>query len=158
MISVEYVAGLFDGEGCINICTSNPSKGQTRTRLRASIGNTHREVLLLIQSVFGGSIRVLKGHHKPVYVLHWDGGNAISFLSSVAPYLIIKSDQASLAAEYWKHTHDPGRMAKRIDRRGRLQTAKSQQCLEMEQAFKERMHALKGTSSTRGRVVWNGNN
>ena len=155
-LSLEYIAGFFDGEGCINIYSSSSRRGHVRTRLRASIGNTDRRPLDAIRGKFGGQIRTLRGHNRPVFVLVWNGATAASLLDALRPFLIVKATQADLAKEYWAFMQSDSRLAVRVDRRGRKQPAKSDATISIEQAFKDRMHGLKGTASTMGRAVWNG--
>lgn len=92
----SYIAGFFDGEGCINTSKSG---------LRATITNTDLEILLLIKEYFNkGKIRqrVLKEWEtrKPCFMLEYWSNEAVEFLNIVYPFLIVKKEQARLAFEY----------------------------------------------------------
>jgi intein-encoded DNA endonuclease-like protein len=51
MLSAEYIAGFFDGEGCVGISTRGRGK---HPYLRVSVTNTNKEILLLMKAQFGG--------------------------------------------------------------------------------------------------------
>lgn len=64
LLSAEYVAGFFDGEGCISIFFT-PYKYAVKTisvaakggyRMVITISNTHRGVIEQLQAQFGGSV------------------------------------------------------------------------------------------------------
>ena len=97
-LDLSYIAGFFDGEGCIN---------SSKSGLRATITNTDIQVLLLIQEYYKkGKIRSRKlkefEKRKPCYMLEFWSNDAVEFLYSIYPFLIIKKDQAEIAFEYQK--------------------------------------------------------
>jgi len=62
MVSLEYIAGFFDGEGFISIQkASHKSHSGSRYWLTASFCNTHKGVLEEIQKVIGGNVIFHKG-------------------------------------------------------------------------------------------------
>jgi len=150
MLSLDYLAGLFDGEGCINISHRGVSRGTARTMLRVSLGNTHGALLDAIQQQHGGLIRTLKGRNKPVYVLVWSDLKAENFLRVIRDRLVIKRAEADLAIEY-REFQGRSDLYERVS--GRLQ--KTAATVAAEAKFKDRMHALKGRSSTKGRPSYN---
>lgn len=85
-----YIAGLFDGEGCI---TYNQSP-------YVSITSCYPHHLRLISNSMGmGQVRRLReksGQYRTCYRYELTGRNAIDFLILVHPFLIEKSYQASL--------------------------------------------------------------
>ncbi len=92
MLSLQYLAGLFDGEGCITW-----SRG-----LCVSITNTHLPLLRLIREQRGGS--VTKKSDRPGAVNHlqaWEwrawGDRAQRLLEDIEPHLIVKSEQSVAA-------------------------------------------------------------
>ena len=92
---LAYVAGFFDGEGCISI-TKN---GAVDVR----IINTAHNVLVKLQSVFGGSITERSQRvNKKQYAYSFYGENAVKFLELVKPYLIEKLPQAETVLEYYE--------------------------------------------------------
>ena len=103
MVSVEYIAGFFDGEGCI-IADKNAFT------VRLIITNTQREVLDEIQKVLGGSVRsksVVGPNRQPAWELRYGKRSTVKhILELLRPYLVVKSVEAWLALEYMAlHDH-----------------------------------------------------
>ena len=98
-----YAAGLFDGEGNVDIRYRTTHGGKyDRFELRLSVVQLATNVLDWLVENFGGS------HHKrgsrsrgSVRVSAWvlTGPRAITFLKAVHPYLIVKSAQVAIALE-----------------------------------------------------------
>jgi len=98
---IAYVAGLFDGEGCITTYISSP--GSTRPRLSLSLACCFKDTLDWIKTIFGGTVRPNQNSstNKTVYV--WKPGTIpekLAFLEAVAPFLREKRTQADLAIAY----------------------------------------------------------
>lgn len=91
---IAYAAGFFDGEGCISISKN----GAVDIR----VTNTAKNVLIKLQSIFGGSItnRTQKAN-KTQYAYSFYGENAIEFIKLIRPYLIDKLPQADAILEYY---------------------------------------------------------
>jgi hypothetical protein len=97
---LAYVAGLFDGEGCVTV-----SRHQTTTafthQAQITITNTDREILEWVQGLFGlGSIQVKPSYsdrHSAGYTWVASSRQARDFLLAVSPYLRVKRQQANLA-------------------------------------------------------------
>ena len=108
MLSLEYIAGFFDGEGYIQIAKRSPS-GHSRSPywLLACIGNTHRGVLDEIAKVTGGKVLfhngVKRGQTHPHYRLTFYTQQALTFLKAIQPYLIVKREEADLAISFCEH-------------------------------------------------------
>jgi hypothetical protein len=126
-----YFAGLFDGEGCVNICERKPhygGPGQVTPTFRCelSLANTHHGVMLHIIEAVGGNLfkmkrLALKKNGQPRRaVWRWSAGQAEShhILTQIVPFLIVKRKQASLALTYWdsinqlRRQSHPGRIGK----------------------------------------------
>lgn len=92
MISLEWLAGFFDGEGYIGIY------GRKRNwRLLAGIAQCNKEILTQIQTQFGGCLyaklrRSVK--HNQGWELRWSSQEAATLLKQLFPYLRIKREQA----------------------------------------------------------------
>ena len=101
---VAYCAGFFDGEGSITFRKIRLKNGDSYGVL-ACAGNTDRDVLEFVRSLFGGRIKlnnrkwITKGR-KPCYVLRMNTTSAIPFLVAIRPYLHVKAERADLAIEY----------------------------------------------------------
>lgn len=104
-MNLAYVAGLVDGEGCINLTMSGKNLAP-----RVSITNTNLELIKMLQAKFGGCVfyaKRVKTNWKSAY--HWvvTSKLAIDFLEKIGRYLILKENQM-----FCLYAHDvirPGR-------------------------------------------------
>lgn len=126
MISDEYVAGFFDGEGCVNFSVRGKSR---QIFFRVMLTNTDPDILEEFKSKYGGNLakpRQLKENWKIFRQLTITGPMAYSFLEKIYPYAKIKKQQIKLALEFqelrnlprkqrYTYLHDPKpRMKSRI--------------------------------------------
>ena len=83
MLSIPYLAGFYEGEGCLN--QTSPYG------FRITIVSTDYDVLLRIQDSYGGTLHPMKSyqeHHKPAW--RWRLGKrseVSSVLSKMLPWL-----------------------------------------------------------------------
>lgn len=90
-MNLAYVAGFFDGEGCINF-------GRCRATIfpRILVVNTDRSILEMLQRKFGGDIKPLS-LRKPGWKQGWlwrlSWSRAVDFLSAIEPYVRVKDRQ-----------------------------------------------------------------
>lgn len=104
LISPQYLAGMVDADGCINIVKMARSKrGEVeRHELRLQVTNTDKAFIEMIQAQFGGHIRVA-GRSNPLHktAYHWStqGAQAESIIRQIQPYLIIKKERAEVALQ-----------------------------------------------------------
>ena len=105
-MSPEYLAGFFDGEGCIDnqVMYAKPpydNRFYVRPRLRLAQANNGAFILKEIQATFGGSIRHRpKGTGNQQDSASWEllsKDVVIEMLRMLEPLLIIKKQQARLA-------------------------------------------------------------
>jgi hypothetical protein len=85
--ALAYIAGLFDGEGCITRANSYPI---------VQIGMTDRDVIEYLATL-GGTIRVEQppGNRKPLYRWRVMAGREVAeFLAAIFPFLRVKRQQA----------------------------------------------------------------
>ena len=99
-----YAAGLFDGEGCVQLymrkggVTSGRKDHSMRCAL--SVSSTYLDVLSWLQGRFGGSIKIDQrqsyGVRKPIgrWVVYAKQAEVFAF--DICPYLIIKKQQVEL--------------------------------------------------------------
>jgi hypothetical protein len=93
---IAYIAGLFDGEGCVRIKHAN--QGGNSYYVIAHITNTNREMLEKVELYFGGNTRIQeKGRNKIVYNWSLSSSEAVDFLKTLSPFLIEKLEQAKVA-------------------------------------------------------------
>src|SRR5258708_7075513 len=102
MLSLEYLAGFFDGEGSVSITKVRPKSNlpYAGCGIRATVTNTYRPVLQELHERFGGNINVRirrADHHKQGYEWQAHGSDARNFLSAILPYLNEKYQQVVLA-------------------------------------------------------------
>ena len=102
---LAYMAGLFDGEGCIHIARIHTKKRSLAYQLVCKVSMYNLPVLEMLKECFGGSIRRESKDelHNKYGLLHswaiW-GSSSIAFLKQLMPYLRIKETQANLAIEF----------------------------------------------------------
>ena len=95
MISPQYAAGFFDGEGCINVSSCRKS-----SYIRILVVNTNLEILERFKETWGGDInKNVKGkeHWKQAYTWKLSHNAAYVFLKEIYPYLVVKQQQADAA-------------------------------------------------------------
>ncbi len=106
MLSLDYVAGFFDGEGCITIRRSRKVDGYHRMYdLRASISNTDFPILEQFHKQFDGNLRhrgdwTKWGGKKPQWEWAAWGDTAADFIKLIRPHLTVKEPEAWLALEF----------------------------------------------------------
>lgn len=96
--TLSYIAGFFDGEGCI----SGDDSKNSYCVIHLSITNTNEKPLQLVKTLFGGNIytRVHKKKrkdgtpYKTTYKYRISGTGALSIVKVLIPYLIVKRAQA----------------------------------------------------------------
>jgi len=107
MLTLEYVAGLFDGEGCITVqrqwYVNTEGTFSYRYPMRAQITNTYEPIIVMLTEQFPyGSHFVDKrnpNYWRKTHVWYANGANAILFVSTLLPHLVIKKKQVQLAVE-----------------------------------------------------------
>ena len=87
---LAWIAGFFDGEGCIT-CSN--------TGVTVKISHTHKQSLEFIKSILGGSLNSRTGTNKPAWVWSVSGDNAWKVLQTLLPFLHEKAEQADVALE-----------------------------------------------------------
>ena len=103
---LAYMAGYFDGEGCIIICRST-RRQKTQTiqshELRLAIGSTDPRVIYEFQAAFGGRVQFYEAGGKrkcPVYQWHIWSRTATQVIEAMYPYLITKKSDADIALAF----------------------------------------------------------
>jgi hypothetical protein len=119
-LSLEYVAGLFDGEGWCRVQTPgmNTEGVQTSGALKrdfpsyqivAGIAMTHKPMMRLIHDQFGGTLhgdnhyRRKDPKNRTIYRWHCSSKKAEAFFTAILPFLVIKKDQVELALKLQDH-------------------------------------------------------
>ena len=100
---LAYIAGLFDGEGNIDISRYTQRTGYVSYVLHVSIANTYRDALDFCKRTLGyGTITKKVGGVKRTIYYNWEAETkqAGRCLRILFPYMIIKSRQAELAIKF----------------------------------------------------------
>jgi len=91
-MNLAYIAGFFDGEGCVNF-----TKCRTSIYPRVLVVNTNREILEELRDRFGGDISPLSRREdgwKQGWSWRLSWSKAVDFLDKIEPWLVLKSKQA----------------------------------------------------------------
>jgi hypothetical protein len=89
MLSSEYLAGFFDGEGFVSINSGG--------RVQIGITQKNPEILCEIKNIFGGNIYLES--RKPGVCSHWkitDKVGIKNFLSLILPFSVVKKKEIEL--------------------------------------------------------------
>ncbi len=108
---LTYIAGIFDGEGCVCVVETKQGRGNTgraksfstglRYTLRVNITNTSLDLMNYLEKQIG-----YMGQVKPIGngTIHFiiNQSYHVEFLEMLLPYLIVKTRQAELGISYYK--------------------------------------------------------
>ena len=96
---VAYIAGFFDGEGCIRI--KRASQGGNSYYIWVAITNSNKSILDYIADIFGGSVKKAeKTPNKTIYHLLITSSEATDMLKILLGFLREKKEQAELAINF----------------------------------------------------------
>ena len=96
---VAYIAGFFDGEGCIRIKRS--SQGGNSYHIIAHITNSNLEILEYVKNIFGGKIRKQeRTPNKTIYNFYITCSEANDMLKVLVGFMREKKKQAELAIKF----------------------------------------------------------
>lgn len=105
-VDLAYVAGLFDGEGCINLRPRSNTKKQTY-ELQVTLVSTNEWITQQLKFSFGGNVYYTPENFERNWKASWrwltQAQNALRFLELVYPYLKLKKPQAEIAIKFQKH-------------------------------------------------------
>ena len=108
LLFIVWVAGFFDGEGSVfvEIAKSQNARRGVRNLLTASITQTSLPCLNLIREHFGGNIIAITHsrrhnmNNSVCYIWRVRSKDALVFLETIAPYVVVKKEQVELALQY----------------------------------------------------------
>jgi len=92
----QYLAGFFDGDGCISV---------KRSRFRCQLSNINLRVLEEIRNFLeehGIKVYISKDRIYHTLEIH-KMEDVVKFLSALLPFLIVKKDYANLVIAYLAH-------------------------------------------------------
>jgi hypothetical protein len=119
-VSLEYLAGFFDGEGSVGIYADGKHlNGEPKYKLQVTVSQSGHErplILELFHDRFGGSITRQLCKDRPVPAWHWRVGHgpAADCLRIIEPYVIGKRPQVLVALAFAELVRE----AKHLPRRG----------------------------------------
>ncbi len=103
MITDQYAAGIFDGEGCIaSSAYYSPGKYEKfpRVSIQIAVANNHRGLLEEFVTKYGGKVWTKsKDRRCLAWRLH-SKKPMRDFLLAVLPYLIVKKEEALLSFQF----------------------------------------------------------
>lgn len=115
-ITLQYIAGLFDGEGCIGVYRNGKKTPHLRTQLTQNKNAVVTKMFESLVDRFGGHFSEQKTTHGVKYNWQLSSHKAARFLADILPYLILKKEQAKIAV--WWQMVRPERQER--DARGRV--------------------------------------
>ena len=124
---LAYLAGLFDGEGCICIAKQKARKGRHASyHLECSVSMANEYLPTLYRFSFGGSVYFYRDrhpNHQPAWQWHISARKAKIFLETISPYLTIKKGEAELAIKFQSAKKVGGRNAHKTEEEWILEEA-----------------------------------
>lgn len=104
MLDIRYVAGLFDGEGCISLIKANRKNSSLHSySVRVVIAMTNKPIIKLLHSQFGGIYTERNGNDTSTrnsFSLLWSNNKAKPILEQLLPHLILKRSEAEIALNF----------------------------------------------------------
>lgn len=105
LISLEYMAGFFDGEGSVSIIlTRRPNQRSPRYQLAVCVVQVDPTVLREFKDRFGGNVFAQATHlHRrwtPTFRWHVNCENAARFLEAILDKLVVKRHDAEIGLEF----------------------------------------------------------
>lgn len=104
----RYLAGFFDGEGCLTINKQNRGGRyiSQEYKIRVIVTNSNIDILNVHKNIFGGKIYIRKAkngrNHKISYQWHISNQTAYNFCKTMVKYLILKKKQAELLINFYE--------------------------------------------------------
>lgn len=108
MINIDYLAGFFDGEGCVHfsLCKSNRSSLGIRVRVGVTIAQKNPEILYAIRDFLGlGAIYEDKGYYR--FVIN-SVKQTRAFINLIIDKVYLKREELLLAKQALDLLPNPG--------------------------------------------------
>ncbi len=101
-ISLQYIAGFFDGEGSIGVYkTSGKNNWHLRTQLAQNKSNNSTRIMEYLKNRYGGNISIqITLSNKNKYNWQLNSNKCAKFLKDIEPYLVLKKKQAQIAIKW----------------------------------------------------------
>ena len=107
-LDLAYLAGLFDGEGCIFVQKVDRGGVIPNYIVRVQICMTNKQVIDKVHDDWGGFYLIHKKDqknpkHKRAYELVWTSKRACTLLDALLPHMEVKRREAELAMQLQQH-------------------------------------------------------
>ena len=96
--TLSYLAGFFDGEGCVSILKRKKGNWNISHFLRISIGQKDGETLDWIKDTFGGKVYLVSRDGSYIWAI--SDKKAYEFCKLICPFLKYKKPQVELAIKF----------------------------------------------------------
>lgn len=101
-MELSWVAGLFDGEGCVRLHIDKENSGSKRLRISliAMLGMVHKPTITRLRDLVNvGNVYVKNGRNglRKQFVWRAVSSEAKVFLESILPYSVTKREQIEMA-------------------------------------------------------------
>lgn len=138
-IDAAYAAGLFDGEGYVDIYHYTPTKRSRNLSFVLRIIVTQKDGLIMkwLKDAYSGSVK--KERNGKFYIYRWSchSGIAKKFLETILPHVKIKKPQVELALEFISRKKNHGWIDKKTGKFARLSSEEIEIRHEMQKRLKK---------------------
>lgn len=100
MSRVEYVAGLFDGESSIGIYRNGRGTYHLKLQLVQNVTRASKPLFEELAAQYGGTLTIRR-RGRAVFNWQTNDATAALFLRLLTPNLVLKSEQASVALDWY---------------------------------------------------------
>jgi hypothetical protein len=107
MASPQYIAGFFDGEGCVGLYKNGRGTYHLRVQVVQNVTKASAKLFDELRILYGGAWCPRKGKKSANWQL--SGDNAEYFLKELQPHVRLKKDQVNLALHWLAVKQRPGR-------------------------------------------------
>lgn len=112
----SYLAGLFDGEGCITV-NHLKYKHKSQFVLHIQVTNAYLPLLSTLKHLFGGQVVDYTKNRSCIYTWICRANKALVFLGRVYPHSIVKAKQIELGIFFQKNIRKISKLQKQRIRR-----------------------------------------
>ncbi len=98
-VNIAWVAGFFDGEGCVSITRRQRSANFVEHFMAVQIAQKDPRPIRLIHDEFGGCLTIARRGKSSFFYLRFHGKTAERFLKAIEPYVICKDKEVHLGLE-----------------------------------------------------------
>lgn len=96
----KWLAGFFDGEGCVSLVHTQIRPGYRIWRISISVSQNDKKLLLKLKDLYGGHVSKSGGKQYDVHQLIWVSKAADKILKLLKPLVVVKYRVIKLALEH----------------------------------------------------------